>query len=81
MSTSLEMANLEAKITEKVQNLDLKMALLEQKLDILTSNHLHHIQKDINWLKGILYAAVGGIILNLVTIIGILAKISFAIPQ
>lgn len=72
--TNLDLYEMEAKITEKVTNIELKMALLEQKLDILTSNHLHHIQKDVSWLKGVLYAAVGGIIVQLIAIIFLLLK-------
>lgn len=30
---------------------DKRLALLEQKLDLLMENHLSHLQADINWIK------------------------------
>lgn len=35
-------------------NLDKRMALLEQKLEIIETNHLKHIQDDITMLKKIM---------------------------
>tara|TARA_R110000765_G_scaffold64578_2_gene125496 strand:+ start:311 stop:493 length:183 start_codon:yes stop_codon:yes gene_type:complete len=35
-------------------NLDKRMALLEQKLDLVLDNHLHHMEKDMAMIKKIL---------------------------
>lgn len=35
-------------------NLDKRMALLEQKLEIIETNHLKHIQDDVTMLKKIM---------------------------
>jgi tetrahydromethanopterin S-methyltransferase subunit G len=76
MSTDLDLYELETKIGEKVAEIDKKVALLEQKIDLLMSNHMHHLQQDVSWLKGVLYAAVGGLVVNLIGIIAILAKMN-----
>jgi hypothetical protein len=36
---------------QEFENLDKRLALLEQKLDIVLNNHLHHIEKDMAWIK------------------------------
>jgi len=36
---------------QEFENLDKRMALLEQKLDLLMSNHLSHLQSDITMIK------------------------------
>lgn len=36
--------------------LDVRLALLEQKLDLVLNNHLHHIEKDLNWIKKFIFA-------------------------
>lgn len=42
--------------------LDKRLALLEQKLDTLLNNHLVHMQKDIDWMKYVIYSTAIGII-------------------
>ncbi len=42
--------------------LDKRLALLEQKLDTLLNNHLAHMQKDIDWMKYVIYSTAIGII-------------------
>ena len=36
---------------QEYENLDKRMALLEQKLDLLMENHLKHLQDDMNSIK------------------------------
>lgn len=37
-------------------DLDKRLALLEQKLDLVLDNHLSHMEKDMRMIKGILGA-------------------------
>jgi hypothetical protein len=36
---------------KEFEDLDKRLALLEQKLDLVLNNHLHHIEKDMSWIK------------------------------
>lgn len=36
---------------QEFENLDKRLALLEQKIDLLMSNHLSHLQADISMIK------------------------------
>jgi Mg2+ and Co2+ transporter CorA len=36
---------------QEFENLDKRLALLEQKLDLVLDNHLSHIEKDMAWIK------------------------------
>jgi len=36
---------------KEFDNLDKRMALLEQKLDLVLDNHLHHMKKDMAMIK------------------------------
>ena len=36
------------------EDLDKRLALLEQKLDLVLNNHLHHMEKDLNLVKKIM---------------------------
>lgn len=73
-SRDVDLYELETKISENVADLDKRLALLEQKLDIIASNHLEHIKEDIDRLQAILYTAIGGIIVNLIGVIFLLIK-------
>jgi hypothetical protein len=46
----------------KISDLDKKIDLVEQKLDLMLNNHLSHLQEDVRWLKYVVYATAGGII-------------------
>lgn len=70
----IDIYELETKISENVADLDKRLALLEQKLDLIATNHLEHIKQDIDRLQAILYTAIGGIIVNLIGVIFILVK-------
>lgn len=54
---------------DKYYELDKRMALLEQKLDVLANNHLAHIQDDITWLKRAMWGAAVGLIINLTAVV------------
>lgn len=41
---------------KEFDNLDKRLALLEQKLDLVLKNHLHHMEKDMSMMKKILGA-------------------------
>jgi len=52
---------------KEYESLDKRLALLEQKLDLILSNHLSHMEKDMRMIKGILGAtalAVFAMLLN-----------------
>jgi Mg2+ and Co2+ transporter CorA len=36
---------------KEFEDLDKRLALLEQKLDLVLNNHLRHIEKDMAWIK------------------------------
>ena len=57
---------------EQFMHLDKKMALLEQRLDIIQNNHLHHIQQDLNNIKTYFLWGVGVVFVQLVAVIGFL---------
>lgn len=38
------------------QDLDIRLALLEQKLDLILENHLAHVQRDMDWIKKVISA-------------------------
>ena len=59
-------------LEQSYQKLDKKMALLEQRLDIIQNNHLHHIQQDLNNIKTYFLWGVGVVFVQLVAVIGFL---------
>ena len=42
---------------QQFEDLDKRLALLEQKLDLVLNNHLSHMEKDLAWIKKL----IGGI--------------------
>lgn len=42
---------------KQYDDLDKRMALLEQKIDLVLNNHLNHMEKDIAWIKKIIFGA------------------------
>ena len=58
MTMTKKITQLETEISEKVNHLDQRMTGLETKIDIITINHLHHIQQYLKWILG-----GGGVIL------------------
>ncbi len=59
-------------LEQSYQKLDKKMALLEQRLDIIQNNHLRHIQDDINNIKTYFLWGVGVVFVQLIAVIGVL---------
>jgi hypothetical protein len=59
-------------LEQSYQKLDKKMALLEQRLDIIQNNHLKHIQDDLNNIKTYFLWGVGVVFVQLVAVIGFL---------
>lgn len=50
-------------------NLDKRMALLEQKLDLVLDNHLHHMEKDISMLKKVMGAVALAVFAQLIAVV------------
>ena len=50
-------------------NLDKRLALLDQKLTTMKDNHLWHIERDIRWMKTVMWGTAVGVIGNLLAII------------
>lgn len=42
---------------KQYEDLDKRLALLEQKIDLVLNNHLHHMEKDVAWIKKIVFGA------------------------
>ena len=42
---------------KQYDDLDKRLALLEQKIDLVLNNHLHHMEKDLAWIKKIVFGA------------------------
>jgi len=60
------------KLSDKMQEMDKRLALVEQKLDIILTNHLAHmqdsiegIQRSFKWGIGIIFAQLIGVIVAL----------------
>ena len=54
--------------------LDKRLALLEQKLDILQNNHLKHIQDDLDSIKKYFIWGVGVVFVQLIAVIAVLMQ-------
>ena len=54
-------------------DLETRMALLEQKVDLIINNHLHHIQQDMNNIKRMFFWGVGVVFVQLLAVIAMLA--------
>lgn len=57
---------------DNLAKLDKRLALVEQKLEIITDNHLAHMQTDVNsikryfgWAVGVVFAQLLGVIVAL----------------
>ena len=53
--------------------LETRLALLEQKVDLMINNHLTHMQSDINNIKRYFLWGVGVVFVQLVAVIAFLA--------
>jgi len=50
-------------------SLDKRLALMEEKLTVMKDNHLAHIERDMRWMKSIMWTTAVGVIGNLLAII------------
>lgn len=50
-------------------SLDKKMALVEQSIDTIKNNHLAHIERDVRWIKMVMWGTAVGVIGNLLSIL------------
>jgi uncharacterized protein Yka (UPF0111/DUF47 family) len=61
-------------LEEKYAMLDKKIALIEQKLDIIQNNHLEHLQSDVNDIKRYFGWGIGVVFIQLVAVIAFLVQ-------
>ena len=55
--------------TEKLANLDKQVAVISERLNTIQNNHLHHIEKDMNMIKRVLWSVGFLVFSNLLGII------------
>ena len=53
--------------------LETRMALLEQKVDLIINNHLTHMQEDIDDIKRYFLWGIGVVFVQLIAVIAVLA--------
>ena len=53
--------------------LETRMALLEQKVDLIINNHLAHMQQDIDDIKRYFLWGIGVVFVQLIAVIAVLA--------
>jgi len=53
---------------KEYESLDKRLALLEQKLDLVLDNHLTHMEKDMRMIKGILGATALAVFVQLMAV-------------
>ena len=61
-------------VEESQFDLDKRLSLLEQRLDIIQNNHLAHMQEDIDDIKRYFAWGVGIIFVQLIAVIGALVS-------
>ena len=54
---------------EKLANLDKEVAVISERLNTIQNNHLHHIEKDMNMIKRVLWSVGFLVFSNLLGII------------
>lgn len=54
---------------KEYDSLDKRLALLEQKLDLVLENHLHHMEKDMSMMKKILGAVALAVFAQLIAVV------------
>ena len=59
---------------EAYAKLDKRMALLEQRLDIIQNNHLHHLAEDVTKIKSYFGWGVGVVFVQLIAVIAVLIQ-------
>lgn len=66
-SDSYEQAEFHAE--RAYHNLDKRLALLDQTLVTIKDNHLAHIERDMRWVKTVMWTTAVGVIGNLLAIL------------
>ena len=54
---------------KQFEDLDKRLALLEQKLDLVLENHLAHMEKDMKLVKGVLGATALAVFAQLLAVV------------
>lgn len=54
---------------KQFDQLDKRLALLEQKLDLVLNNHLNHMEKDMRMIKGVLGATALAVFVQLLAVV------------
>lgn len=54
-----------------LHELDKRLAVLEDTMDRLETNHLNHLQKQIDKMDARIWAIIGGIVLQLAALVAI----------
>lgn len=54
---------------KEFENLDKRLALLEQKIDLVLENHLAHMEKDMRMIKGFLGAVGLAVFVQLLAVV------------
>jgi len=54
---------------KQFEDLDKRLALLEQKLDLVLENHLTHMEKDMKLVKGVLGATALAVFVQLLAVV------------
>jgi len=54
---------------KQFEDLDKRLALLEQKLDLVLENHLAHMEKDMKLVKGVLGATALAVFVQLLAVV------------
>jgi len=57
----------------EINEIETRIALVEQKVDLIINNHLHHMQNDIDDIKRYFGWAVGVVFVQLIGVIVALA--------
>ena len=57
-----------------ITKLDKRLALLEQRLDIIQNNHLHHLAEDVTKIKSYFGWGIGVVFVQLIAIIAFLLQ-------
>lgn len=62
------------KETDRLTNVEVQVAKLDTKLDILANNHLQHLQADVTSIRKILWWLFSGIVGTLISLVFILVQ-------
>lgn len=71
MSDSYEQAEFNAE--RAYHSLDKRMALIEQSLHTIHTNHLAHMERDLRWIKIVMWGTAVGVIGNLLSLLYMVA--------